>query len=162
MWMTYACQPEAIIICSEQVPMRSRYAYSMVMKYLYYFASFRGRMGRGHFWLLVLAGTAMAVLAATIGSLNMGNEPVQWLAYVLLLASCGALASATFRRLHDLNFTSLQTGVFLVASGVLQTLALVLSRYSPTLGVIAVGVSIALFVALGAIKGAERPNKYAP
>lgn len=130
------------------------------MKYFCYLGSLQGRIGRLHFWLLLLAGAALVFLAVTLGSLNLGNEPVQWLAYALLLASCAPVASATFRRLHDIGVGSRQTVVFFVAATILQAAAFLLSKWSPAIAIGATGLSVAMFLALGMIKGTQGPNDY--
>lgn len=128
------------------------------MKLLRICASFRGRIGRAHFWLLVIVSAVIVVLAAIIGSTNLGSALVQWFAYTLLIISCVPVASATFRRLHDINLSRVQIIAFLIVSGLLQILAFLAAKWSPTLGAIATLVLGTVFVALGVVRGTSGSN----
>jgi hypothetical protein len=85
-----------------------------------YLFSPNGRIGRVHYWILVVAGLAIVLVAATIGSLNLNNEPMQWLSYAILLSSSLPILSATIRRLHDLNISAVYIVLFMITTGLMQ------------------------------------------
>jgi uncharacterized membrane protein YhaH (DUF805 family) len=121
-----------------------------------------GRIGRTRYWLLLLCAVVLVLLAATLGSLNLDNRPVQWLAYAILLASGIPVLSATVRRLHDINLGWWHVLIFMAVTGVLQVLAIVMARYSITLGIVSAVLTAVTFIALGSIKGTAGPNRHGP
>ena len=40
----------------------------------HYVFALNGRIGRVHYWILVVAGLAIVLVAATVGSLNLNND----------------------------------------------------------------------------------------
>ena len=127
-----------------------------------YLFSLNGRIDRLHYWILVVAGLAVVLVAATIGSLNLNNEPIQWLSYAILLSSFLPIVSATIRRLHDLNISAVYIMIFMVITGLMQLVSVLGGRLSPTIGTACAALSVMVFVALGVIPGAGKPNRYGP
>ena len=111
-----------------------------------------GRIGRLHYWLLLLLAVLIVFVAATLGSLNLQSQPIQWLSYGLLLTSGWPVISATTRRLRDADLspwygllliavpTAIQLGVFVFASAAL------------ILEVAAVTATVVGFVVLGVVQ----------
>jgi uncharacterized membrane protein YhaH (DUF805 family) len=78
------------------------------------FLGLKGRIGRLHYWLLLVLSVVIVLVAATIGSLNLQNRPIQWLSYAILLSSGWPVLSATTRRLRDADLSPWY-GLLLVA-----------------------------------------------
>lgn len=118
-----------------------------------YVASMKGRIGRAHYWLLIASACVLVFFAATLGSLNLGNQPIQWLAYAILLSSCVPIASATIRRLRDLGLGVWHIVLFIAVTGLLQLLAFLATRYSTPLALLSGMLSVAAVLILGSLKG---------
>ena len=116
----------------------------------------------GHYWILVVAGLAIVLVAATIGSLNLNNEPMQWLSYAVLLSSSFPILSATIRRLHDLNISAVYIMLFMIITGLMQLVSVLGGRFSPIIGTACAALSVMAVVALGVIPGTGKPNRYGP
>jgi uncharacterized membrane protein YhaH (DUF805 family) len=127
-----------------------------------YLFSLNGRIGRAHYWILVVAGIAIILVAATIGSLNLNNEPMQWLAYAILLSSSLPILSATIRRLHDLNISAVYIMLFMIITALMQLVSVLGGRLSPIIGTACAALSGLAFVTLGLIPGTGKPNRYGP
>jgi uncharacterized membrane protein YhaH (DUF805 family) len=127
-----------------------------------YLFSLNGRIDRVHYWILVVAGLAIVLVAATIGSLNLNNEPIQWLSYAILLSSSLPILSATIRRLHDLNISAVYIMLFMIITGLMQLVSVLGGRLSPIIGAACAALSVMAFVALGVIPGRGKPNRYGP
>jgi uncharacterized membrane protein YhaH (DUF805 family) len=123
--------------------------------FLDYFVSMKGGIGRAHYWVLMACACVLVFLAATLGSLNVDNQPIQWLAYVVLLSSCIPMASASIRRLRDLDLGVWHIVLFFAVTGLLQLLAFLLARYSIALAIISGLLSVAAVLILGILKGAS-------
>lgn len=101
-----------------------------------------GRIGRLHYWLLLLASIAIVFVAATMGSLNPHNRPIQWLSYGILLSSGWPVLSATTRRLRDADL-SFWYGLLLIAvPTAFQIAALVFASKALVFGVASALTSI--------------------
>ena len=74
--------------------------YRMLVRALQWLGMLNGRIGRSHYWLLLLVSIVIVLIAATMGSLNPHNRPIQWLSYGILLSSGWPVFSATTRRLR--------------------------------------------------------------
>jgi uncharacterized membrane protein YhaH (DUF805 family) len=127
-----------------------------------YLFSLSGRIGRVHYWILVVAGLAIVLVAATIGQLNLNNELIQWLSYAILLSSSLPILSATIRRLHDLNISAGYIMLFMIITGLMQLVSVLGGRLSPIIGTACAALSVMAFVALGVIPGTGKPNRYGP
>ena len=127
-----------------------------------YLFSLNGRIDRLHYWILVVAGLAVVLVAATIGSLNLNNEPMQWLSYAVLLSSSFPILSATIRRLHDLNISAVHIMLFMIITGLMQIVSVLGGRFSPIIGTACAALSVMAVVALGVIPGTGKPNRYGP
>jgi uncharacterized membrane protein YhaH (DUF805 family) len=119
-----------------------------------------GRIGRAHYWVLLFSGCVLVFLAATLGSLNLDNRPIQWVAYAILLASCIPITSAAIRRLHDLNLSGWHIFAFMTVTGLLQIFAFILATYSTTLGIILGALTVGAFVLLGILRSTAGENRY--
>jgi uncharacterized membrane protein YhaH (DUF805 family) len=127
-----------------------------------YLFSLNGRIGRVHFWILVVAGIAIVLVAAIVGSLNLNNEPIQWLSYAILLSSSLPILSATIRRLHDLNISAVYIMLFMIITGLMQLVSVLGGRLSSIIGTACASLSVMAFVALGVIPGTGKQNRYGP
>lgn len=125
-----------------------------------YLFSLNGRIGRVHYWILAGVGLAIVLVAATIGSLNLNNKPMQWLSYAILLSSSLPILSATIRRLHDLNISAVYIMLFMIIAGLMQLVSVLGGRISPIIGTACAACSVMAFVALGVIPGTGKPNRY--
>jgi uncharacterized membrane protein YhaH (DUF805 family) len=120
--------------------------------------SFKGPIGRAHYWVLVGIAVLIAAIAAAIGANNLNNSPMLWLSYAILLLSGLPILSATIRRLADLNLRGIYITVFLILIGCLQIAALLAARDYPTLAHVCATLSAISFIALGVIPGRRSPN----
>jgi uncharacterized membrane protein YhaH (DUF805 family) len=127
---------------------------------LHHLFSLSGRIGRVRYWALVLAGLAAVIVAATIGSLTLNYEPMQWLSYAILLSSSIPILSATIRRLHDLNISAVYIMFFMIITGLLPILSGLGGPLSPILRTVCGILSAIAFVALGVIPGTATPNRF--
>ncbi len=125
--------------------------------------SFRGRIGRGDFWLLLAAGVALWLTASVAPS---------FVAVVLWFAGLAILLSATACRLHDRDKSAWYLFLFY---GVPSFLNMWLLSPSPRgefrlvffsggtgsiLELLCLAISIWMIVELGCMRGSIGPNKY--
>src|SRR5437762_2753064 len=91
------------------------------------FAGLKGHIGRLHYWLLLVTAVLIVFVAATLGSLNLQSQPIQWLSYGILLSSGWPVLSATIRRLRDAALSPWYVLLLIAIPMALQLTALVLS-----------------------------------
>jgi uncharacterized membrane protein YhaH (DUF805 family) len=132
--------------------------------HVWYFAfSFRGRIGRGDFWLLFAGGVVLWLVASVIAT---------FVAVVFWFAGTVILLSAAARRLHDRDKSALYLFLFF---GVPSFLNMWLSRDRPSgelrivvfsggtgsvLDFLCLAISIWMIVELGCMHGSIGPNQY--
>lgn len=128
------------------------------MWYVNYVASLSGSIGRTHFWILLFVAASLIMVAATVGSLNVGNEPIQLVAYAILIFSCVPVASAVIRRLHDIGFVGRRAWIVIFATCLLQCAAFILAKWSPLIATITCVISTGSLVVLGFVPGKPIDN----
>lgn len=117
------------------------------------FLGLGGRIGRLHYWLLLLVAVVVVFVAATVGSLYLQNRPIQWLSYSILLSSGWPVLSATTRRLRDADLSPWYALLLVAVPTILQILALLFASEAFALGIASAAVTVAGFIALGAVPG---------
>lgn len=95
----------------------------------------KGRIGRLHYWLLLLGAVVIVLVAATIGSLNLQNRPVQWLSYGIFLSSGWPVFSATTRRLRGADLSPWYGLLLIAVPTALQVCGLVVSWGTSAFGI---------------------------
>jgi uncharacterized membrane protein YhaH (DUF805 family) len=125
--------------------------------------SFRGRIGRGDFWLLLAGGVTSLLTASVVAT---------FVAVVLWLAGVAIWLSATARRLHDRDKSAWYLLLFF---GVPSFLNMWLLSSSPRgefqlyffsggtgsiLDFLCLAISIWMIVELGCMRGSIGPNNY--
>jgi uncharacterized membrane protein YhaH (DUF805 family) len=133
-----------------------RYSWGSSMNGLARFAGLNGRVGRLHYWLLLAAAVLIVFVAATLGSLNLESQPIQWLSYGILLSSGWPVLSATTRRLRDAALSHWYLLLLVAIPLALQLTALVFSSAELVLDIASAAVTILGFIALGLVPGRTR------
>jgi uncharacterized membrane protein YhaH (DUF805 family) len=117
----------------------------------------KGRIGRLHYWLLLLVAIIVVFfVAATVGSLNSESEPIQWLAYGILLSSGWPVWSATTRRLRDAGLSPWYGLLPIAIPSVIQGSALLFPSAAFLMGIVAPAVTVAGFIFLGVVPDKRR------
>jgi uncharacterized membrane protein YhaH (DUF805 family) len=117
------------------------------------FLGLKGRIGRLHYWLLLVLSVVIVLVAATIGSLNLQNRPIQWLSYGILLSSGWPVFSATTRRLRDADLSPWYGLLLIAVPTALQVCGLVVPWGAPAFGIASTATAVVGFIALGILRG---------
>jgi uncharacterized membrane protein YhaH (DUF805 family) len=125
------------------------------------FVRLQGRIGRLHYWLLLVVAVLIVFAAATLGSLNLQRQPIQWLSYGILLSSGWPVLSATTRRLRDVALSPWYVVLLIAIPMALQLAALVLSSAALELGIASAAATILGFIALGLVPSRARRSPVA-
>ena len=144
----------------------------MPMNALRLFFSFRGRAGRGGFWLVSLTWGVLGLLfdyawtATGAAKVQVGEnhlvDAAFWLPMLVLLVSSFAVA---VKRLHDRNKRAWWLLPFYVAAPVIQTLAPIDdldSAVTVWLMVLSGVITLWALIELGCLAGTRGPNRYGP
>jgi uncharacterized membrane protein YhaH (DUF805 family) len=126
-----------------------------VMIFLARFVGLNRRIGRLHYWALLLVAVIIVFLAATVGSLNLQSQPVQWLSYGILISSGWPVLSATKRRLHDADLSWWYAVLFIALPIALQLSTLLFSSLVFEMDIASAILTIAGFALLGLIPGSR-------
>ena len=113
----------------------------------------KGRIGRLHYWLLLVLSVGIILVAATIGSLNLQNRPIQWLSYGILLSSGWPVLSATTRRLRDADLSPWYGLLLIAVPTALQVCGLVVTWGASVFGIASTATAVVGFIALGILRG---------
>jgi uncharacterized membrane protein YhaH (DUF805 family) len=120
------------------------------------FAGLKGRVGQLHYWLLLVVAVLIVFVAATLGSLNLQSQLIQWLSYGILLSSGWPVLSATTRRLRDAALSPWYALLLIAIPMALQLTALVLSSAAFVLGIASAAATILGFIAWGLVPSRAR------
>jgi hypothetical protein len=97
------------------------------------------------------AATCHQSPGATVGSLNLENEPIQWLAYGILLSSGWPVWSATTRRLRDTGLNPWYGLLLIAIPSAIQIGALLFSSAALVMGITAAAITIGGVIFLGVL-----------
>jgi uncharacterized membrane protein YhaH (DUF805 family) len=120
------------------------------------FAGLKGCVGRLHYWLFLVVAVLIVFVAATLGSLNLQNQPIQWLSYGILLSSGWPVLSATTRRLRDAALSPWYVLLLIAIPLALQLTALVFSSAELVLDIASAAATMLGFIALGVVPSRTR------
>lgn len=133
--------------------------------------SFKGRIGRGDFWLLMLTIVAIITVAVIVGYL-VPIQPIKALVGICLFV--GALVvffAAAVRRLHDRNKSAWFLLLFYGLPTALQsthkgdggfTLFLFSGGFNSFIDIICLAISVWMIIELGCLRGNVGANQYGP